>query len=517
MNLINSNTIALHGVISSEIGGRPENQDDFGFIDTPVGFLVLICDGMGGGPGGKTASYIVKQVIGETLSSCNPDMPRDQAFKMAVSNAQDALLEKMKLVPELSGMGSTFVALLLTDKSAVVAHAGDSRCYQFRKGKCVFKSEDHSLVAELVRNKALTEEQARTSPQSNVISRGLGCVKNNAPDIQEIPYRYGDRFVLCTDGVWGSMPANQLYERLCENKDLIGLVTSIQSEIDNIGFSKGGKHDNHTIAIVDVLANSKMKLPLDLKKIALVCLMSVIATCSLGIISFKCFEFVRSKLQVSTEISDSTTSEVGSMIDVGQDRPNDGQNGIEDKGKLDSIGNIKVDSIPAISDEIAENIKDKIKKVNPKTEEGKDDGDSQNKEKGKDNDSRKEDGKTDDILSNGKFTPLELIEKTVDNYHTSCNVQSDKVELAQKKLDDLKKKINVELAELKDLLKEQALRESVGVIIKENDSKSWYVDSQQKDGKYIPTNSTLKLLNIQIKRLEELRSKLNNGNNNTTE
>lgn len=256
MNIIKSDIISLHGAVNSMIGGRPENQDDFDSLDTPLGFFCIVCDGMGGGPGGKTASYIAKFEIGNILRNCNPATPRENAFKMAVAKANEVLEEKMREVPSLNGMGSTFVAILVNQDSALIAHAGDSRCYQIRGKKCIYRSKDHSLVAQLVSRKALTEEEARLSPQANVITRGLGNVSNHVPEIDVVPYKKGDRFILCTDGVWGSMPHKELLHRFIQKVNVQDLTDSLSREVDSLGFSKGGGHDNHTVAIIEMESGS---------------------------------------------------------------------------------------------------------------------------------------------------------------------------------------------------------------------------------------------------------------------
>lgn len=259
MDFIKSGIIQLFGAVSSLQGGRSENQDDYCFADTPLGFLAIVCDGMGGGPGGKTASYIVKTEMTAALCECTPQTPREQAFRMAAARANQALEEKMQQVPQLVGMGSTFVAVLINQQSAIVAHAGDSRFYRLHGKKCLYRTNDHSLVGELVSRKALTEEQARVSPQSNVITRGLGSTTNHVPDIQEIPYRKGDRFVLCTDGVWGIMPHENLLNRLTAPTDITSLVQTLSAEVDQLGYSQGGQHDNHTLVIIELDADSAMK------------------------------------------------------------------------------------------------------------------------------------------------------------------------------------------------------------------------------------------------------------------
>lgn len=261
MDPIRSDIVAIQGYGISMIGGRPENQDDWGYTDTPLGFLLVVCDGMGGGPGGATASSMVKREIAVALRECNSSTPPDKALRMAAVRAQEALEAKMEKEPALRGMGSTFVALLVSKQSAFVAHAGDSRCYQFRGKRCIYRSQDHSLVAELVRKKALTEEEARLSPQSNVIARGLGNVSNNVPDVEELPYKKGDRFAICTDGIWGVMPHKDLLPKLSAQGQLSAIAGNLSMEVDSIGFAGGGHHDNHTLAVIEILEDSIKKSP----------------------------------------------------------------------------------------------------------------------------------------------------------------------------------------------------------------------------------------------------------------
>lgn len=253
---INSTSVKLDGYSSSMQGGRQENQDDSGFLDTPLGVLVIVCDGMGGGPGGKTASGIAKRTIAATLANCNELTPPEQALRDAFCKANEVLLSKMDENPSLKGMGTTAVAILIGKKELLVAHAGDSRCYHIRKSKVIWRSADHSLVGELVQKGVMTEEQARVSNQSNVITRALGATNNHTPDIHHIEYEKGDRFILCTDGVWGMMSNDKLVVRLAQNSGPENIVSSIQEEIDNLGFAEGGYHDNHTLSIVDLKENS---------------------------------------------------------------------------------------------------------------------------------------------------------------------------------------------------------------------------------------------------------------------
>ena len=256
MQEFKSNILSLTGLAESNQGGRSENQDDLGAQDTPLGFLTIVCDGMGGGPGGRTASHIVKTEIIRILCDCEAPTSRETAFKMAATKANDALMKQMELHPELAGMGSTFVAVLINKQSAFVAFAGDSRCYRIHDKKVLFRTQDHSLVGELVRSKALTEEEARTSPQSNVISRGLGSIANHIPEIIEVPFKKGDKFILCTDGVWGSMPHKELLKHLFSKTSIKSIINNLSSKVDELGRKNGGHHDNHTIAIIEMNCDS---------------------------------------------------------------------------------------------------------------------------------------------------------------------------------------------------------------------------------------------------------------------
>ena len=262
---ITSSLFSLTGFAETRQGGRPENQDDFAFSDTPLGFLVVVCDGMGGGPGGKTASSVAKAEIVRSLMHATPQMSISEALCQAAAAADSALKAYIARDQRLAGMGSTFVAILIRQSSAIIAHAGDSRCYRLHRGRMVFRTHDHSLVGELVRKRSLTEEQARTSPQSNLITRGLGSVSNTQPDVDIVPYCQGDRFVLCTDGVWGIMDQSQLLSRFREMKNLSTDVLRMADEIDRIGFGQGGHHDNHTFVVIDMEANSTLKDSLSLR------------------------------------------------------------------------------------------------------------------------------------------------------------------------------------------------------------------------------------------------------------
>lgn len=247
-----SNRIGIPGAVESLIGGRDENQDDFGFAETQLGLLVVVCDGMGGGPAGRTASSLARETIIRQLSGAKITDNPEAVLYNAVVAANNALLGAIAAKPDLQGMGTTCVCLLVNRKYAYIAHVGDSRCYQLRRGQTVFRTADHSYVGELVRRNTISEEEARQSKYSNVITRAIGVGQTIEPEIDKVTVRPGDRFALMSDGIWGSMPEHQLVEDLSHPGDLNTIVPALALKVDQIGIKEGGGHDNLTLAMVQL-------------------------------------------------------------------------------------------------------------------------------------------------------------------------------------------------------------------------------------------------------------------------
>lgn len=269
------------GFIESRQGGRPENQDSCGFADTLLGLLVVVCDGMGGGPGGKTASVVAVDTIVQTIRSASAGSNRKKAIEASIQNAHLKLLALQRERPSLAGMGTTATILLINRQSAMIAHIGDSRIYQLRRGRKIFRTEDHSLVGEMVRKKAMTEDEARMSSNSNIIQRALGIAMEVEADICERAYEKGDRFVLCTDGVWGAMKENELIESLARTKTLSGAMEKTMVKVDELGTTDGNRHDNFTMALLTTTYNSKLKEAMTTKTRNLLLGLSIICGLSL--------------------------------------------------------------------------------------------------------------------------------------------------------------------------------------------------------------------------------------------
>lgn len=194
--------------------GQRTNQEDSLYPalgkSKPEDRLFILCDGMGGHEKGEVASATVCETISRViLSTWHPNEAlSDELFLQALSAAYDALDAKDN--GEERKMGTTLTFLCLHANGATVAHIGDSRIYQLRPAsknspaQIVFRTQDHSLVNDLVKIGEITEEEAKHHPQKNVITRAMQpCQEQRAKaDIAHLTdVQTGDYFFMCSDGM----------------------------------------------------------------------------------------------------------------------------------------------------------------------------------------------------------------------------------------------------------------------------------------------------------------------------
>jgi PPM family protein phosphatase len=202
-------TLPVTGTMLSHAGCvREVNEDVVAYIlggeaGTPAdrGTLALVADGMGGHAAGEVASRIAADTVLRLYFELEGSPP--QVLGKCLNAANRAIHERSRADPLCAGMGTTCTVLALRDGAAFLAHVGDSRAYLLSRGKLRQLSDDHSLVAQLVREGALTEEEASRSPERNVIMRALGTEPSAEPTIwpRGYPLQPGDAFVLCSDGL----------------------------------------------------------------------------------------------------------------------------------------------------------------------------------------------------------------------------------------------------------------------------------------------------------------------------
>jgi PPM family protein phosphatase len=237
---------------------RSGNEDAFGML--PERGIYLVCDGMGGAAGGEVASRMTVDIILERMrAEGEPDpttLPGRDRLHEAIAEANRLVLERAERDPNLSGMGTTLVALLLESEHALVAHAGDSRCYLLRDGRLHRVTQDHSLVDEQIRLGAMTAEEAERSPLRNVITRAIGTQRSVTEDVVEIEPEAGDVFLLCSDGLTREVNEESIARILGAGSDLEKWA---QALVD--AANEAGGRDNVTCLIVEVQpANGSARL-----------------------------------------------------------------------------------------------------------------------------------------------------------------------------------------------------------------------------------------------------------------
>lgn len=219
---------------------REQNEDAYGYHDN----LFVLADGMGGHCAGEIASAIaVETVLSMDLKTASPEY----ALKEAVYQANQAILNAVAQNPAQFGMGTTIAVLYLVDNVAYLTHIGDSRIYRYSDSSLYQLTDDHSLVAELVRNGGLTEAEAKNHPRRNVLTHALGSDGQLKLEISQVPALAGDKFLLCSDGLTGLLEEIQIINELFVNDEPQVIVDRLVSLANDCGGT-----DNITTILIEI-------------------------------------------------------------------------------------------------------------------------------------------------------------------------------------------------------------------------------------------------------------------------
>ncbi len=224
---------------------RSINEDNYVARDD-VG-LWAVADGMGGHRGGEVASQIACEALGRSFSDRTVD-----GLVEAIERANEAVYETGATDPDLMGMGTTVVALAVVDEDGdellAVANVGDSRVYRYSVGDLDQLTDDHSLVADLVREGSLSPEEAAVHPQRNIVTRVLGVNERVPVDTLTVEPMAGDRYLLCSDGLFNEVPEGRISSVLRRAED----PAVAADELVRLAVEGGGR-DNVTVVVVDVV------------------------------------------------------------------------------------------------------------------------------------------------------------------------------------------------------------------------------------------------------------------------
>jgi len=174
------------------------------------GWLFIVADGMGGAQAGEVASNLATETIHRLFYQAPSRMPRREALDRAVRSANQVVYERSQQDPALSGMGTTATAVAIQNRYVTIAQVGDSRCYLCQKSHLQQITRDHSYVQEMLDRGFLTPEEARDHPYRNRITRVLGTSSTVEPDLFDLLLHPGDTLLLCSDGLTGELPDEEI-------------------------------------------------------------------------------------------------------------------------------------------------------------------------------------------------------------------------------------------------------------------------------------------------------------------
>jgi PPM family protein phosphatase len=226
----------------SHPGRRRRHNEDAYVVEPP---LFAVADGMGGAKAGEVASGLAASAVQE---SGNDGQSGEARVEALISEANRRVFMRASEDREASGMGTTMTVALVEDDRVAFGHVGDSRAYLIRDGQLEQLTDDHSLVAELVRSGRLTPEEAETHPQRSVITRALGTEADVDVDTFSIPVEPGDLFLLCSDGLTS----------MVDDQTILGAVEANRGNLEEAAkalvnaANRGGGEDNITVVFFEV-------------------------------------------------------------------------------------------------------------------------------------------------------------------------------------------------------------------------------------------------------------------------
>ncbi len=237
---------------------RTVNQDSYA---TAPG-LAVVADGMGGHRGGEVASAIAATEMVQQFES-----PVLDALVQGVESANRRILDEAAADPNLHGMGTTVIALGLIELADGVAlgaiNVGDSRMYRLTGNVLEQLTEDHSLVEALVREGRITAAEAEVHPQRNIVTRALGVLEHVEIDSFHFVPKIGDRYLLCSDGLFNEVDAHTIATILATEADPAQATEKLIAAAN-----EGGGRDNITAVIADVVAADEAAIPAESKALA---------------------------------------------------------------------------------------------------------------------------------------------------------------------------------------------------------------------------------------------------------
>jgi protein phosphatase len=224
----------------SHPGRKRRRNEDSWVCDPPI---FAVADGMGGAKGGEIASRLAAAALGSAADGSGAER-----VVSLVQEANRRVYERSSEDASASGMGTTITLALVEDGKVTFGHVGDSRAYLIRDHTIEQLTDDHSLVAELVRSGRLSPEEAEIHPQRSVITRALGTDPNVDVDTFTVEPQVGDLFLICSDGLTSMIDDEVIREVVERRRDNLDAAARELVEKAN----RSGGEDNITVVFFEI-------------------------------------------------------------------------------------------------------------------------------------------------------------------------------------------------------------------------------------------------------------------------
>lgn len=263
--------LTLKAAGRTDIGKRRQHNEDVVLVREDLG-LFVVADGAGGHNAGEVASALaarsMENYFGATIRATHelPEFNRlgmpngARRLSSAVHKANRDVVEIARTSPKHRGMGTTVVAACFSPRSGLmhVAHVGDSRCYRMRAGDFELLTQDHSLLTDVIEQRPELDDDMLARLPKNIVTRAIGLDGQLRVSIRSFSVVEGDRYLLCSDGLSGPVPATELA--------LILAKTDAPSAIADqllVAANEHGGPDNIAALVIDCRGGHKSALPAD--------------------------------------------------------------------------------------------------------------------------------------------------------------------------------------------------------------------------------------------------------------
>ena len=263
--------VTLKAAGRTDIGKRRQHNEDVVLVREDLG-LFVVADGAGGHNAGEVASALaarsIENYFGATIRATHelPEFNRlglpngARRLSSAVHKANRDVVEIARTSPKHRGMGTTVVACCFSPRSGLmhVAHVGDSRCYRMRDGDFELLTQDHSLLTDVLEQRPELDDDMLARLPKNIVTRAIGLDGQLRVSIRSFSVVEGDRYLLCSDGLSGPVPAQELADLLAKLESPAQIAEQLI-----VGANARGGPDNIAALIIDCQGGHKTALPAD--------------------------------------------------------------------------------------------------------------------------------------------------------------------------------------------------------------------------------------------------------------